>query len=399
MSGILDLLPYAVTDKQKTLLHTIDAVGTNAAAAKQLNINIRTVTRTLEKIKSRAAAQGFSVEGNLNNPVAAGFAYHGYSTLTKDANGDTIWLKASRDKALQKEAFNEFIEGLASSIKGEAKPVKTPKGKFDPDLLSLIIFGDAHLGMYAWGEETLERDFNTDIACQEIRDAIDNLIDRSPPAETGVLVDVGDFMHANDPKNTTAAGTIVDTDSRHSRVLRAAGMVMRYCIDKMLTKYKKVIVVVAKGNHNPEPAVAVSLMLSFYYDREKRVEVLDTIGHHHYLEFGDWLLGVNHGDKVKPQKLVAMMARDHKGWSAAKHRMWIIGHIHHERALEIDGCVVRSFNTLAPSDAWHASMGYKSKSQATLMTLHRTKGRHSTLEYDLPDLGAQEAEKASHVIP
>jgi hypothetical protein len=250
--------------------------------------------------------------------------------------------------------------------------------------MSLIILGDAHLGMYAWGEETLERDFDTDIACQEIRNAVDNMIARAPNAETGVLIDVGDFMHSNTATNTTAAGTVVDVDTRHAKVLKAAGMVMRYCITQMLKKYKIVKVVIAKGNHNPEPAIAVSLMLQFYYDKEKRVEVLDTIGHHHYIEFGDWLLGVNHGDKIKPQKLVAMMARDHKGWSNAKFRLWILGHIHHERVIEIDGCTVASFNTLAPRDAWHASAGYGSRSASTLITLHKTKGKHSTIEYDLP---------------
>jgi hypothetical protein len=341
--------------------------------------------RTLDRIKVKGARRGVSPSHDMTKPCPDGFTVKGTSTLY-DAEGNVSiqWVKTQADREKQTEAFTEFIEGLSEGIKGKAKPIKATKTKYDPDLMSLIIFGDAHLGMYAWQEETLNRDFDTDIACREMREAIDNMIARAPNAETGVLVDVGDFMHMNTSANLTAKGTPVDVDTRFQRVLKAAGMVMRYCIDQMLKKYKYVKVVVAKGNHNPEPAVAVSLMLQFYYDKEKRVEVLDTIGHHHYLEFGDWLLGVNHGDKIKPQKLVAMMARDHKSWSRCRFRLWIIGHIHHERVIEIDGCTVASFNTLAPSDAWHASMGYGSRQSATLITIHKTKGKHSTIEYDLP---------------
>jgi len=359
--------------------------GSTSKAAKAAGVSRGTINTAIARVKRKAAAAGYSPEHDMIHPVPAGFSVKGVSTYYKEGEALGQWVKSSADKIAQEAALEEFVDGLCETIPASAKPVPVTKQKYDPDLMSLIIFGDAHLGMYAWGEETLERDFDTDIACKEMRDAIDNMIARAPNAETGVLIDVGDFMHANSHDNNTAKGTSVDVDTRHARVLKAAGMVMRYCIAQMLKKYKKVKVVIAKGNHNPEPAVAVSLILQFFYDKEKRVEVLDTIGHHHYLEFGNWLLGVNHGDKIKPQKLVAMMARDHKGWSAAKFRLWITGHIHHEKVIEIDGCTVASFNTLAPRDAWHASMGYGSRNSSTLVTIHKTKGKHSTIEYDLPE--------------
>ena len=41
--------------------------------------------------------------------------------------------------------------------------------------------------------------------------------------------------------------------------MRAAAEVMMYSIDKMLGKFKKVVVVVSRGNHNPDAAVAVQI--------------------------------------------------------------------------------------------------------------------------------------------
>jgi len=374
------------TDQQSRYIDAYNKHKSYGSAARSLGIGRQALTRGLKSVQKKAALAGYAPDNDMTHTTPPGFGVKGVSTLYgRDGDITAQWVKTDRDKEEQAEAFNEFIEGLCSGIKGNAKPVKVTKQKYDKDLMSLIIFGDAHLGMYAWGEETLSQDFDTDIACMDIRNAIDNMIARAPNAETGVLVDVGDFMHANTSTNHTAAGTPVDVDTRHARVLKSAGMVMRYCIGQMLLKYKYVKVVVAKGNHNPEPAVAVALMLQFFYDKEKRVEVLDTIGHHHYIEFGDWLLGVNHGDKIKPQQLVAMMARDHKSWSKCRFRLWITGHIHHEKVIEINGCTVASFNTLAPVDAWHASMGYGARQASTLVTIHKTKGKHSTIEYDLPD--------------
>jgi hypothetical protein len=373
------------TPRQTEIIDAVIQTNGIRSAARQLGIKHASLQDTIKAVKKKAIKAGYSPEHDMTKTTPEGFHVKGISTYYNDEGKvKGQWVKTNADKEAQAEALKDFVDGLCATIPTRAKPVKLTKQKYDSDLMSLIILGDAHLGMYAWGEETLERDFDTDIACQEIRNAVDNMIARAPNAETGVLIDVGDFMHSNTATNTTAAGTVVDVDTRHAKVLKAAGMVMRYCITQMLKKYKTVKVVIAKGNHNPEPAIAVSLMLQFYYDKEKRVEVLDTIGHHHYIEFGDWLLGVNHGDKIKPQKLVAMMARDHKGWSNAKFRLWILGHIHHERVIEIDGCTVASFNTLAPRDAWHASAGYGSRSASTLITLHKTKGKHSTIEYDLP---------------
>jgi hypothetical protein len=200
-----------------------------------------------------------------------------------------------------------------------------------------------------------------------------------------LLVDVGDFMHMNSSLNTTLKGTRLDVDTRYSRVLRASGQVMNYAVGRMLKKFIKVIVVISKGNHNEDPAVAVQEICAAYYHKEPRVTVLDTDGYFHYIEWGKWLIGVNHGDKIKPEKLVNVMSRDMaQAWGRSTHRMWATGHFHHKQVLELDGCTVYKFGALPPPDAWHAGAGFGGDGKMEMITFKKQGGTHSSLIFDVP---------------
>jgi hypothetical protein len=69
--------------------------------------------------------------------------------------------------------------------------------KFADDLLPTIVIGDAHFGMRADARETKARDYDTKIASNDMLDAIEYLVDAAPASEQALLVNVGDFIHAN----------------------------------------------------------------------------------------------------------------------------------------------------------------------------------------------------------
>lgn len=362
-----------------TVRRAVAALKKKGVSADQGNIG-----RSKVLVQARAEKAGWSPNFDGSYMVPSTEQVTGRSILTKDAEGNNIWLKTKARKEEEEAAFKEFIEELTKDIK-PAKSITKPKQKSDIDLMCGIFIGDAHLGMYAYAPETKHSDFDTDIAAQGLRDAIDDLISRAPNAETGLLVDVGDFMHMNSSLYTTLRGTRLDVDTRYSRVLRVAGQVMKYAVTQMLKKFSKVIVVIAKGNHNEDPAVAVQEITSAHFCKEKRVTVLDTDGYFHYIEWGNWLIGVNHGDKIKAPKLVNVMARDMApAWGRTTHRMWATGHFHHEQVLELDGCTVHKFGALPPPDSWHAGAGFGGDGQMQMITFKKGGGRHSTLIYDLP---------------
>ena len=140
--------------------------------------------------------------------------------------------------------------------------------------------------MRADSEETRDRDFDTSIASREIKEAINELVERSPECRTGMLVQVGDFTHSDGSSPFTTKGTMVDVDTRFEKVMRIAAQTMMYAIDKMLTKCDTIQVAIARGNHDSDTALAVQLILEFYYSKEKRVNILKSKGFFHYLPVG-----------------------------------------------------------------------------------------------------------------
>ena len=372
------------TEVQREQIEAWITHGTSTAAAKALGASGTNICRARLIVQKRAEKAGYTATFDATRHVPSSEQVIGRSVYTKDEEGNPIWLKTKAKVEEEKKAFEHFITGLCSKIKPAKKSAK-PKPKTNSDLMSAIFIGDAHIGMYAYAPETKHSDFDSDIAAQGLRDAIDNLIERSPDAETGMLVDVGDFMHSNSSLNKTFAGTDVDVDTRYGRVLEIAGEVMQYAITQMLKKFKKVVVVVAKGNHNPDSATAIQQITKAYFHQEPRVDVLRTSGFFHYIEWGKWLIGVNHGDKVKAPRLVNVMARDmSQAWGRTTHRMWATGHFHHQQVVELDGCVVYKFGALPPPDGWHASMGFGGDGCMQMMTFRKEGGIHSTLIYDLP---------------
>lgn len=379
-----ELLEYATGASREKLELWIE-LGSSEKAAKALGVTSSVVREARYRVERAAAKKGFTPEADHSRFIPEGQKYKGQSVMVdEEGNVKLRWIKTDEDKQRQEEALKEFIAALCEDVV-PAKPTKTPKGKFDSNLLSAIFIGDAHLGMYAYGKETKHSDFDTDIAVQGLRDAVDDLVDRAPNSETCLIVDVGDFMHQNGTAAKTAKGTDLDVDSRYPRVLRLSGKVMRYIISRALDKFKKVVVVISRGNHNQDPAIAVQEILSAYFHNEPRVQVLDTDGYFHYLEWGKWLIGVNHGDKIRPAKLVNVMARDMAAaWGRTSHRMWALGHYHHEHLIELEGCTVHRFGALPPPDAWHASSGYGGDGQMQMITFRKEGGKHSTLVYDVP---------------
>ena len=379
-----DLLKWCNTKRQENIILAIQKYGNQHRAAIELGIDGSNLRKTYKAIKARAEKESLANFG-VDDSIPIGFSIKGVSTYKEDSNGNRHWLKIDKDKKQQEEAIRDYVEGLTTDL-DPAKPAKIAKAiKHDPDLMTGIFIGDAHVGMYAYGKETKHSDFDSDIATVQIRAAVDDLVSKALPTETGMLINVGDLIHMNSQNNQTYSGTALDTDTRYSRILFMAGMTMRYCIDRMLTKFKKVIVVNAKGNHDTDSAVAINLALQFYYSKENRVAVLETDSFYHYIEYGKWLLGVTHGDKQKPESLAGSMARDMpEAWGRTISRMWCAGHLHKDQVKSLPGVKYKVFGALAPPDGWHASHGFLGDGEMEMITFRKSGGIHSTAVYHLP---------------
>ena len=349
-------------------------------AAKNLGIDNSFLNKKIRHLREMASVK--TIHHQLADPETsdAGFSVKGTSKLY-DAEGKVKvqWVKTDRDKELQAQALKDFVEGLCADLKVATPVPVTPHKHHTPDLLSAVFIGDAHIGMYSWGLETKHSDFDSDIATKQLREAIDYLVDKAEPSETGLLVNLGDFIHTNGSNNMTAGGTPQDVDTRLSRVMHMAAVTLRYMTDRMLSKFAKVVLVCAKGNHDTDTSIAIQMAMKFYYDKEDRVTVLETNGFYHYIEYGQWLLGIHHGDKQKPEALAGSMARDmSEAWGRTSHRLWCVGHFHKEQVKTLAGVKYKVFAALPPPDSWHSSKGYNGDGEMEMITFRKSGGIYSS---------------------
>ena len=386
----MSLIDYAKTERQREAVKAWQDCGEVVAkAAGVLGVSPSTVRDHIAAVKNYAASAGYSSNWDARRHVPEGEIVVGRSIYTSDDENNKVWLKtkrtmteAERDKALQ-----GFVDGLVKGLKPYKPKAKPKTKKFADDLLPSIVIGDAHFGMRADARETKEQDYDTKIAAKSHLESIDYLTSVSTASEHSLLVNVGDFIHANGSAGTTFGGTRLDVDTRIEVVLEIAAQTFIFAIEKMLSKHKNVSVIIARGNHDSDTAIALALILKFYYQKEKRVNILDPHGFFHTLVFGKTLIAVHHGDKIKAPKLAAILPRMlPEQWSSTNYRKWLVGHIHHQNAIETDnGVFVESFGTLAFPDSFHASHGYSASSVMTQITFHRDGGEALRHVYQIRD--------------
>ncbi len=305
--------------------------------------------------------------------MPAGHRVRGVSTLV-DADGETKaqWIKTTANDN-RHEMMLEAMKSIAHEWQGKSEPVAPPAHAAD-DLLACYQLGDPHLGLHAWRLDSQD-DWDLSIAERTLFGAADRLVSLSPPAGHALIVNIGDFFHADGNGATTTKGTRVDVDGRWSKVLAVGIRLMRRIIDRCLEKHSEVSVINEIGNHDTHTSVMLATCLAQFYERDPRVIVDTSPAHFHWYRFGKNLIGTHHGHGPKIEKLPGIMAHDRAvDWGECLWRHWITGHVHHKTLHEFPGCTVRTLRTLAPGDAWHTAEGYRSGREMICEIIHREHG-------------------------
>ncbi|MBC7148969.1 MAG: hypothetical protein H5U22_06280 [Rhizobium sp.] len=289
------------------------------------------------------------------------------------ARREVIMERADKDRTA---ALSAAIKEEFSQYKGYAKLVPPPADTY-ADLCTYYPIVDPHIGMLAHWKETGESN-DLKIGTSRVGGTLQKLIGRSPESETAVIINTGDFFHADDQRNVTpASGHQLDVDGRDHKVKWAGVNLLRTTIDLALQKHKKVVVKNLKGNHDPESAKWLNISLGMFYWDEPRVEIDPDDGNndHFFHLFGVNYTGATHGHTMKPDRMYVMMAEDNPDyWNASLYRWCIFGHIHHETKKQIGSLICESFSQPVPKDAYAHSHGYRSGSAMQSVTLHAQDG-------------------------
>lgn len=358
-----------VTDEQ--VMECMRAGMTASAAAHKLGIH----ERVYYQRKAALVRKGFSPAHDMTHTVPDGFLVKGVSTYyDQDGKPRGQWVKSSVDRERQLELIREACEAMVEDL--PQLPARgAPDGEYLAHLLAAYPIGDAHIGVRSWQPET-GQDWDLHIAERVQCGAMAALVDMAPPAEQAVIINLGDWLHADNMEGVTSrSGHILDVDGRYAKMVRVGLKVMRQCIESALSKHARVRVLNIIGNHDDTGAIWLSTALSHIYEHEPRVEIDTSPSPFMYIEHGKVLLGCHHGHSCKPDRLPGVMATDMaQAWGRTEYRYWYLGHVHHQSVKEYAGVTVESFNTLTAKDAYAAWGGYRAQQNMKCILLHSRYG-------------------------
>lgn len=406
-----DALRVYATDAQWSYYELFVKLGSARAVARYTGHNKSTVTEALARLMDKAALAGYAKP--IDPPPE--LKTIGFSTLTGPEGERRAQWQLERQRGLDpSEGEPDPEPGVVSKVStftdaegritAQWKTVKREdQDKFEllqlwaeraaegfpavprvpvpyivdsrQDLLACYPVGDHHLGMLAWALETGQKDGNYDlkISRERLRDAIDMLIDQAPACDQAIIPFLGDFFHVDGYKNATPTnGHLLDMDVRFPKMMEMGLDLVEGVIEAALFKHQRVHVIFEKGNHDYSLAGAMTLFLKRIFRDNPRVTIDDSPAWWHYYQFGKVLIGTNHGDKVKPQDQLGVMAADMpQAWGETTYRIMFLGHVHHEVRKEYRGGFVEQMPVLPPLDAYAAQGGYRSMSQMHCLIFHR----------------------------
>ena len=334
--------------------------------SEKYNCSIQTIKNKAHMLKR----SGFDPENHRYHHNPEEQAVKGYSTLVKYGENDPLgrvleWVKTNVPLQNQLANIERVIDSMAESI----TPVDAVKyighKKPNKDHVTVIPIGDPHVGLMTWSKE-VGNDWDLSIANRVFTSVFQRLLTACPDTEECVLVNTGDFFHADNIQGETSRSKHkLDLDGRHGKWLDAGGALLMMFIDSCLKKYKKVTFVNVPGNHDDILGRFLGTLAECVYKNEKRIHVMKGDAPRQYLKREKVGMGFAHSHMCRMKQLPQAFAMDAPEiWGATKLRVFFTGHVHHDQETlfkDNNGCLVTSAGIIPPTDAYAHGAGYSAQ--------------------------------------
>ena len=369
-------MDYPLTDRQKEALEIAAIYPDRQEAADVFGTSLRNFQRTLTVARRKNVIVPDGSRKFLKPNYKMGKVTTHVQYKDDDGQIKNEWIRQHPDYKGWEKAIAELCDKLPV-----AKPVKAPL-MGNKELLTLYTITDFHMGMLSFAPET-GANWDTDIATRVLTNAIAEMIERSPDSEVGVFAQLGDFLHFDSLDSITpSSGHLLDSDTRYDRLVRCAIHSICNAIDMLLKKHKKVIVIMAEGNHDMAGSVWLRCSMERIYQDNPRVTIDDTSFPFYAYAHGDIMLAWHHGHKVKNKSLPALFSsepRYRQMYGNAIYTYIHTGHTHQKEkdASEYGGAIVERHQTLTARDSYATRGGWVSQRAANAITYHSKKGEYS----------------------
>ena len=221
------------------------------------------------------------------------------------------------------ENVNKFIEGYSPDY----EKIKRKKGNH----LLVINPADIHIGKYASALETGE-EYDCETAVMRVLEGVQGLIKKAEGFDIDkVLFCIGnDILHTDTVFSSTTKGTFQDSDGKWWEHYEIALMLYVKCVE-MLREIAPVDVLHSMSNHDYQSGFHLAHTLKSWFRKAEDVRFDVSVSARKYYQYGKNLIGLEHGDGAKMDKLPLLMANEKpKEWSETTHRYWYLHHLHHK---------------------------------------------------------------------
>lgn len=370
------------TIRQLEYLDAVERHGSATEAAKALGVNRRSIDKSLEALRKKAALRGYSPDHDMRHTVPDGYRVRGVSTYYDEAGKPRgQWVKSAADDDQRGRILREAFEALSGDLpRLEPTPLATVTQEH---LATLYTLTDCHVGMLAWGRET-GADWDLDIAERTLVGCFAQMVRASPPAATGIVAQLGDFLHQDSIQPVTpTSGHLLDADGRFSKVVAVAVRLLRRVVEMALEKHQRVVVLMGEGNHDLSSSIWLRVMFRALFEAEPRVSVIDSELPYYVHQHGRTMIAFHHGHLKKNSDLPLLFAAQFpQAWGSTTKRYVHTGHRHHVEEKEHSGMIVVQHPTLAARDAYAARGGWIAERQVRAITYHAEHGevaRHTVV--------------------
>lgn len=381
LTGYFD---YCKSNQERQVFEMLNKGVVQRVIAETIGINERSVRRIKRRVLDRAAVKGYAPEYGLRNKIPDNLMLKGTSTLYKtDEHGNQVkaleWIKTNNDAEVMVEVMEGVIEALSEDIpRNTIKIANKPRSEtLNSDLMNLHIIADYHLGMFAWHELNGESsDWTTDRAEEFIIEWFRQGLEQAPSAETGVLVNLGDFFTSDSTDPVTPMSKhLLDVDVKFQQIIRSGTRVIRQVMEMMREKYKHVVLYNVAGNHDFSSTMWLKEFFAQFYEGCDDVTVDRSADIYHAHEFGDCSLFFHHGHKRRLTNISDVLVSKFRDiFGRTKFSYAHLGHLHHAQVKETGSMVIEQHRTMIPADAYASNGGWQSGRSAYVITYHKNRG-------------------------
>lgn len=317
-------------------------------------LSVGSEVRTLDELVARAKIDLTKYE--VDRPETSM-----YETSVRDEKGKIRKVQnfriVARFRLKQGPSTTEQVEALIAGAFAKRKHIVPTLRKTtgNPDIVQAIACADVHIGKLAWPTETGGGPYDTPIAVETFGNGVSYLMREGDEREVGErrFCLLGDYLH-HDGRGMTTKGTVLDYDSRIKKLLREGTQLLCDLIAQSAERVPTTVYIVP-GNHDFVLTFALQEALYREFQKHPRVTIDDRATSTLFWQWGKCLIGLDHGDKGKKRLADKMTTACEVEWGQTTHREILTGHLHSKAAIDtIGGIVVRTMDSLATADAYHA---------------------------------------------